>query len=320
MPDDQRIGNATPATATFLQDVLAGLGATPKSLNPKYFYDAEGSRLFEEICNLPEYYVTRTETALLTRVVKEIASSIPAGAALVEFGSGASSKTGLLLDAAPHIDLYVPIDISVSALEGAVSSLAATHPALRVVPLVQDFTQALSVEATVPDRPLMGFFPGSTIGNLLPEEAEAFLRRARHLLGADARFLIGADLVKPTTELLAAYDDAQGVTATFNLNVLRRINRELGATFDLDGFRHQARWNAGHSRIEMHLVSRRQQLVRIGDRLLSFDKDESIHTENSHKYTPTAFAALAEDAGWRVARHWINPAPAFGLFLLTTAE
>ncbi|MDP3488790.1 MAG: ergothioneine biosynthesis protein EgtB [Phenylobacterium sp.] len=305
-----------PRRSAFEADVVAGLSRRQKSVPPKYFYDAPGSALFEDICGLPEYYPTRTELALLREVAPQLTTHVPGGAALVEFGSGASLKTRVLLDHAPQIAVYTPIDISPSALESALASLSADYPELELSPLVEDFTIALDLPLAAQGRPAFGFFPGSTIGNLLPEEAVEFLANARHLLGPGARFLVGADLVKAADVLVAAYDDAQGVTAAFNLNLLTRMNRELGADFDLSGFAHRAVWNEPKSRIEMHLVAVRDQSVTVAGRRFDFAEGETIHTENSHKFTPEALSTLAAQAGWRLEAQWISPAPEFGLFLL----
>ena len=307
-----------PKPSAFESDVLAGLSRRQKSVPPKYFYDAPGSRLFEDICELPEYYPTRTELALLAEVASEVAAHVPEGAALVEFGSGASLKTRQLLDHAPQISVYTPIDISPSALDAAVESLSRDYQGLTVAPLEEDFTRALVLPDAAQGRPAFGFFPGSTIGNLLPEEAVEFLTNARRLLGAGARFLVGADLVKAESVLVAAYDDAQGVTAAFNLNLLTRMNRELGADFDPDAFAHRAVWNSAASRMEMHLEALRDQSVQVAGRRFEFRAGETVHTENSHKFTPEGFARLAAQAGWRLEGQWVSPEPAFGLFLLAS--
>jgi dimethylhistidine N-methyltransferase len=308
------------APTHFRSDVLAGLTATRKTLPSKYFYDARGSRLFEAICELPEYYLTRTETALLGRITPEIGTSIRSGAALVEFGSGASTKTRLLLDAAPQLRYYVPIDISETALALAAEAIASDYPTLEVEPLARDFTEALELPEAVRGAPVVGFFPGSTIGNFPPREASALLYRARMTLGDEALFIVGADLAKDPAVLLRAYDDAQGVTATFNENLLVRINRELAGNFDLGAFRHRAVWNATEGRIEMHLESTRDQTVLVGNELVRFARGESIHTENSYKYLPGHFTQLAARAGWRTARFWSSSEPSFGIFLLTSGE
>jgi dimethylhistidine N-methyltransferase len=310
--------DAPSVSRRFLDDVLRGLSGPRKTLPSKYFYDAEGSRLFEAICQLPEYYVTRIETALLARIAPELAAFVAHGAALVEFGSGASAKTRLILDAAPQIDLYVPIDISGAALSQAADAISADYPSLQVIPLVEDFTNVLRLPPALRRRPIVGFFPGSTIGNFEPGEAERFLRRVRSLLGDGAMLVIGADLAKSPEVLLPAYDDALGVTATFNRNVLARINRELGATLDVNAFDHRAVWNEAESRVEMYLVSTRDQTTQIGNRTIALAKGEAIHIENSHKYRPEAFQALVERSGWRSSTMWTSDGPAFGVFLLTT--
>ncbi|ADG11153.1 L-histidine N(alpha)-methyltransferase [Caulobacter segnis] len=315
LADDDRLAEVTPGNP-FLDEVIGGLSATPKTLPAKYFYDAEGSRLFEQICALPEYYLTRTETALLREIAPEIAARIPDGAALVEFGSGASTKTRILLDAAPQVSVYAPIDISPTALDEAAASLRADYPDLIVAPLVEDFTQALTPPEGARGRPLVGFFPGSTIGNFAPDEAEALLRQARALLGEDAMFVVGADVAKDPAVLIPAYDDAQGVTAAFNRNVLVHINRELGGTFDPAAFAHRAVWNAAESRIEMHLESIRDQIVMVGDHGFRFAAGETIHTENSYKYRPEAFEAIARRAGWTVTRRWVSADPTFAVYIL----
>jgi len=303
----------------FRRDVIAGLSATPKAVPAKYFYDAEGSRLFEEICELPEYYPTRTEIALLDDVAPEIARHIRPASALVEFGSGASVKTRLVLDAAPQLGAYVPIDISETALSQAAQAIAADYPNLRVSPIAGDFTKPMALPEAIRARPIVGFFPGSTIGNFTPDEAAGLLSRAHNLLGEGASFLVAADLVKPVETLLDAYDDAQGVTAAFNKNLLVRINRELEGDFDLDSFDHRAVWNAGESRIEMHLVSRRAQQVSIGGDVFDFTEGETIHTENSYKFTREMFAGIAERGGWRVETEWVSDAQPFATFLLRAA-
>lgn len=306
--------------AEFASDVRNGLAAKPKQLSPKYFYDAAGSELFEAICRTPEYYPTRTETKLLGDIAPELAGLIPANAVLIEFGSGASDKTRLLLDAALQISTYVPIDISSDALAQAAERLHARYPELSVMPLEGDFTTALTLPKTVRDMPKVGFFPGSTIGNFTPEEAVRFLRGARRMLGEGSTLIVGADVVKDEATLLAAYDDAEGVTARFNQNLLVRINRELDGDFDLAQFEHEARWNAQAQRMEMHLVSRIDQIVNAAGQSFAFKAGESLHTENSHKFTPASFAALAGQAGWRINQQWISNTPQFAVFCLTQGE
>jgi dimethylhistidine N-methyltransferase len=241
---------------------------------------------------------------------------IPDGAALVEFGSGASVKTRILLDAAPQLSVYAPIDISASALEGAAKEIRADYPDLIVAPLRDDFTNALRLPPETEGRPVVGFFPGSTIGNFTPAEAKAFLVSARRLLGEGSAFLVGIDLVKDPAVLVAAYDDALGVTAAFNKNLLSRINRELAGDFDLDAFAHRAEWNAAESRIEMHLMSLRDQTVHAAGRTFAFATGETLHTENSYKFTVAGFAKLAAEAGWTLEQDWVSADPAFGMVLL----
>jgi dimethylhistidine N-methyltransferase len=308
------------AAAGFAEDVVAGLSRPQKALAPKYFYDAEGSRLFEAICELPEYYPTRTELRLLRAAAGEIAREIPDDAVLVEFGSGASLKTRVLLDAAPQLSAYAPIDISAAALAQAEAALRRDYPTLQIAPLAEDFTRALERPQAVRDRPAVGFFPGSTIGNFTPQEARGFLRAARRLLGDGAGFLVGLDLVKAESMLVNAYDDDLGVTAAFNKNLLVRMNRELGGDFDLDAFAHRARWNAGESRIEMHLESLRDQAVQVAGRSFRFAAGETLHTENSYKFTVEGFAELARSAGWRLRREWASAHPAFAVVLLRAED
>ncbi|RXZ38228.1 L-histidine N(alpha)-methyltransferase [Oxalobacteraceae bacterium CAVE-383] len=308
--------DAVQAHSEFARDVIAGLSLKEKTLSPKYFYDAAGSELFEDICKLEEYYPTRTETALLRDIAADIADEIPDGAALVEFGSGASDKTRLILDAAPQIAAYVPIDISQDALDKAAARLRRHYPTLKIAPLADDFTSAMQLPASAREHAKVGFFPGSTIGNFTPPQAVAFLRSVRRLLGLDAHMIIGADMVKDEATLVAAYDDAEGVTARFNKNLLVRINRELGGDFDPEAFDHLALWNPQLQRMEMHLVSRADQIVNAAGQTFAFKEGERLHTENSHKFTPESFAALAAQAGWTVTRQWISAAPQFAVFSL----
>jgi dimethylhistidine N-methyltransferase len=303
-------------TPGFLQDVVAGLSASPKSQPSKYINDERGSALFEAICELDEYYPTRTETALLADAARDIAGYISDGAALIEFGSGASLKTRLLLEAAPQVAVYIPVDISEDALAPAAAAIRARFPAIEVAPLVGDFTRPIDLPPAAHGRPRTGFFPGSTIGNFPPQAAVAFLNTARRLLGEGAQFIVGIDLVKDERVLVAAYDDARGVTAAFNLNLLERINRELGASLDVAAFAHAAVWNAAESRMEMHLVSLRRQTLAIAGHAFAMAAGESIHTENSYKYTLDGFAELASQAGWRVGAQWVSPDPTFAVVML----
>ena len=327
MPDT---ANATlaptelPDQKALLHDALAGLSTPRKTLPSKYFYDAEGSRLFEAICDLPEYHVTRVETAQLAAIAPELAAHVPDGAALVEFGSGASAKTRLLLDALPRLGCYIPIDISRDALDWAVAALADRYPGLPVAPLAGDFTDGLELPNGPAGRRVVGFFPGSTIGNFAPADAENFLLMARLLLGPGASLILGADHTRAASLLVPAYDDAQGVTARFNKNILARLNRECGGTFDLAAFDHRAVWNAIEGRVEMHLVSRTDQVATLAGRRIGFAAGETIHTENSYKYHPERLDVLAMRAGWEVAERWIEREPTptgdefiFGTTLLT---
>jgi dimethylhistidine N-methyltransferase len=307
---------ARHARDPFLEDVWGGLAQTPKQISSKYFYDAEGAQIYEQICELPEYYPTRTETRLLKQIVPELKGYVAPGTALVEFGSGASVKTRLLLDLLSGIAVYVPVDICEEALIDSVRRTKRDYPKLLVQPIAADFLGTLPQPADVGGRPVLGFFPGSTIGNLTDAEAEEFLRNSREILGAAAQFLVGIDLVKDIDVLLAAYDDAQGVTAAFNLNLLARINRELGGNFDVAAFAHRAVWNAEKSRIEMHLMSKRAQSVIIRGRCFDFAAGETIHTENSRKYTLKQFASIACRAGWSLERSWSSTDPSFGMVLL----
>ncbi|MDI1326678.1 MAG: ergothioneine biosynthesis protein EgtB [Brevundimonas sp.] len=303
-------------TARFRRDLMAGLSRSPKVASPKWFYDAEGSRLFEAITRLPEYYPTRQEAALLRRVAPEWAGRFGPDAALVEFGSGASEKTRIVLDAASDLAAYVPIDISADALNAAAQRIADAYPALKVAPLVGDFLHLGALPAGIGQGRRVGFFPGSTIGNLEPDEAVAFLRAARALLGDDALFILGVDLVKAPGILIAAYDDAAGVTAAFNRNLLVRANRELGADFDVDAFAHRAVWNPSESRMEMHLEATRDMVVSLDGQRVMFVRGETIHTENSRKFTEEAVRRLAGAAGWSVAAFETGEAPAVALALL----
>ncbi len=303
-------------TARFRRDLLSGLARSPKVASPKWFYDAEGSRLFEEITRLPEYYPTRQEAALLREVAPRWADRFGAGAALVEFGSGASEKTRIVLDAAPCLSAYAPIDISADALDAAARRIAEAYPHLNVVPLVGDFLHLGALPAGLGSGRRIGFFPGSTIGNLERAEAEGFLRGARTLLGDDALFILGVDMVKPSETLVSAYDDARGVTAAFNRNLLVRANRELGADFDVDAFVHRAIWNAADSRMEMHLEAARAMQVAVGDQRIAFAEGETIHTENSRKFTEATVREMAQAAGWLVAAFETGPAPSVALALL----
>lgn len=299
--------------AEFCAAVIAGLSSEPKALPSKYLYDKRGSKLFDEICTLPEYYLTRVETGLLREHADAMVELIGDGV-LVEFGSGASSKVRILLDAARQLSHYVPVDISREHLLQAAKRLAADYPALSITPVFADYTQPFVLPRT--DRWCCGFFPGSTIGNFQPAEATTFLARMAALLGEGSGLLIGVDLQKDESILLPAYDDAQGVTAAFNRNLLRRINRELAGDIDLDTFAHEARFNPQAGKIEMHLRSLKAQTVRAAGGRFAFAEGETIHTEDSHKYTLDGFRALAERAGWTPVQVWVDPDRLFSIHFL----
>ncbi len=290
----------------FAADVIAGLSAKPKRLPPKYFYDLTGSGLFDRITELPEYYPTRSELELLHKHAPAMASLFAPGSVLIEFGSGSSRKARILLRAAASVEAYVPVDISGDFLQQDAARLRRDFPHLAILPLVADFTTMTEPPAEVAARPRAGLFPGSTIGNFEPHEACAFLRRAGQILGAGSVLVVGVDLEKAHDILYRAYNDAEGVTAKFNLNLLARINRELGANFNLAAFEHHAFYNAERHRIEMHLASIKRQKVRIGDVTVEFRTGETIHTENSYKYSIESFQALAHGSGWSPLAAWTD--------------
>lgn len=308
----------TPWDAGFARAMIEGLTSQPKQTSPKWLYDARGSALFEQITELPEYYPTRTEIALLQAYLPQMVEGLGPGAVVVELGSGSSRKTLLLLSALPAPAVYAPIDISVSALQGACEALRRRYPDLELAPVVADFTETLVLPEQLARQrgARLGFFPGSTLGNFPPEQALALLRSLRQLLGQGSCLLIGLDTVKSEATLLPAYDDAAGVTAAFNLNLLVRMNRELGADFDLEGFAHEARWNAAAQRIEMHVVSRRAQSVEVAGVRVEFAAGETIHTENSYKFRPSSARTLFAEAGWDTAGIWLAPRDAFAFYRL----
>lgn len=315
-PPHRRNPSATTGRDDFAAAVHAGLGQRHKAIPAKFFYDERGSALFERICELPEYYPTRTECALLERHAGEIATLIGPDAELVEFGAGATRKVRYLLDALVKPRAYLPIDISGAHLQHAAARLDADYPALTVTPVVADYTAGM----TLPSPPggaarRAGFFPGSTIGNFTPAEALAFLRNAARLL-AGGGLLIGVDLVKDPALLHAAYNDAAGVTAAFNLNLLHRIRRELDSDIDPQAFSHYAFYAPRRRRIEMHLVSRTAQAVHVGRKRYAFAAGETIHTENSCKYTLDEFRRLAHRAGFRSRAVWCDPDDLFSLHWL----
>jgi L-histidine Nalpha-methyltransferase len=305
-----------PSHAEFAQAVLAGFATKPRSLPCRFFYDARGSALFEEITQLEEYYPTRVETALLEAYGAEIAERMGNARVLVEFGSGSSRKTSLLLSALAGVSLYVPIDVAGESLAEAAEWLSERHDGLAIRPLIADFTKTRTLPVAARRSRKLGFFSGSTIGNLTQGDARDFLANAARLLGRDAAFLVGVDLKKDPAILIPAYNDRRGVTAAFNLNLLERINRELDGDIDIDRFAHDAIYDEARGRIEMHLVSLARQTVRVLGRAFSFAKGERIHTENSHKYSVEDFQALARSAGWTPVHAWTDADRLFSLHLL----
>jgi dimethylhistidine N-methyltransferase len=307
-----------PDTSTFLDDVLTGLALPAKALPPKYFYDERGSELFEAICELPEYYPTRTELAMMRQYAGEMAQSIGPSALLIEYGAGSGRKTRLLMEAcAPAA--YVAVDISRTALQQCAAQLAVAYPGVRIEAVCADYTRGLRLPepAGVQAARRVIYFPGSTIGNFTPQDALRFLREASTVAGPGGAMLVGVDLKKAPARLHAAYNDAQAVTAAFNLNLLTRINRELGGDFDVQGFAHHAFYNESKGRIEMHLRSLADQRVQIAGHGFSFRTGETIHTENSCKYGVEEFQQLARDAGYVPYHRWIDDEQLFSIHLLT---
>jgi dimethylhistidine N-methyltransferase len=305
-----------PGTADpqFRKDVLAGLSAPIPAIPARWLYDRRGSELFDEITQLQSYYPTRTETGLLGQVMPEITPHIPEGTAVVEFGAGSATKTPRLLEAiAPAA--YAPVDISGDYLEWSAAELRKQFPDLPIYPVVADFARSFELPAEIADLPKLGFFPGSTIGNFVPRSATDLLRHFRALLGTGALLLIGMDRVKPIGRLIAAYDDPEGTTARFNLNLLERINRELDGDIPVDAFRHEARWNDILSRIEMHLVADRDVEFTISGQPFAFKAGSSIHTENSHKYGQRGARLLLLAGGWTPVAEWEDEAGDFSIVL-----
>jgi dimethylhistidine N-methyltransferase len=305
----------------FLEEVTEGLSRPRKALPPKYFYDERGAELFEAICGLPEYYLTRAELAIMAGHAGEMARHLGPGCAVIEYGSGSGRKTRLLLKALAPV-AYAPIDISRSQLQVTAKEIAAEFPGLPVTAVCADYSSALELPrlAGTPPRRRVVYFPGSTIGNLAPAEAARFLANACRLAGPGGGMLVGVDLKKDAAQLNAAYNDARGITARFNLNVLARINRELGADFDLAAFRHHAFYNETKGRIEMHLVSLRDQRVRVGRAQFAFRGGETIHTENSYKYSVDELQAMASGAGFRPERCWTDAESRFAVHYLAVPE
>lgn len=299
----------SPHLEEFRKEARRGLTAQVKRMSPKFLYDQRGSELFEKICRVMEYYPTRTETAILREYAGRIAEAVGEKCFLLEFGSGASTKTRILLDTLPELEAYAPIDISRSFLSQTAEELSALHPGLRIAPICADFTQPLEVprELLGEARRKLAFFPGSTIGNFDPAEAQRFLTRTARMLGRDGMFLLGFDLLKDRKVLEAAYNDSEGVTRDFNLNLLVRMNEELGANFDLSAFEHHAFFNPELSRIEMHIRSRVDGVYQVGDFQVRFARNETIHTENSYKYSIERMLELAGAAGFEPSALWTDP-------------
>ena len=311
---DEQDARLAGVDVDFRRDVLNGLAARPRAIPARWFYDRTGSELFEAITMLPEYYVTRTERSLLSGAVSEIAELSGPRRAIVEFGSGSSTKTPILLSAVSPA-AYVPIDISKDFLWESAGRLSRSFPDLPVYPLEGDFTRTLQLPTAVSSMPTLGFFPGSTIGNLLVPDAVDLLRGIAATLGSGSMLLIGVDRIKDANILVPAYDDAQGVTAAFNLNLLRRINRELGGSVPVDAFRHVARWNEAEARIEMHLQAVRAVQFEVDDRTFAMAKGETIHTENSLKYGPRDARVLLRAGGWTPIADWTDQQELFSLIL-----
>jgi L-histidine N-alpha-methyltransferase len=302
----------------FRRDVIAGLSKPRKSLPSRWLYDERGSELFEEITQLEEYYPTRVETGILRLNAAEIAGFVGKGATLIEYGAGAGIKTEILIAALEAPRFYVPVDISGDFLDQAVISLRHRFPQIGIWPIVADFTGEFEIPAGIPLKGRSAFFPGSTIGNLDHSETISFLRRVHRHVGAKGTAVIGADLTKDARVLRAAYNDRQGITAAFNLNLLARINRELDGDFKLDRFAHEARWNNMSSAVEMHLVSLQAQTVTVDGQTFDFEAGESIHTETSRKYDVRTLSALVESAGWYIDEMWTDPRQSFGVFGLAS--
>ena len=302
-----RLNDFTDDRDTFREEVLAGLGRARKRLPCKFFYDEAGSRLFDRICELPEYYPTRTEMRIMADHAADMARRIGPGRQVVELGSGSSTKTRLLLDALQSPAAYVPVDISREYLRQSAARLAADYPGVPVLPVCADYTRDFDVpEPSGGACRRLAYYPGSTVGNHEPREARAFLRRLADLVGPGGGLLIGVDLKKDPLRLHAAYNDAAGVTAAFNLNLLARVNRELGADFDLERFRHYAFFNPTRGRIEMHLLSLADQVVHVGGVPVRFETGETIYTESSYKYTPAGFERLVASAGFSLVERWTD--------------
>jgi dimethylhistidine N-methyltransferase len=311
---------SAPESAEFLADVISGLSSNPRTLPCKYFYDARGAALFQKICELPEYYVTRTEIDILDRSRADIASQLGPNIELIGLGTGAGTKTRILIEALENPAVYIPVDISEKQLRKSTALFRKIFPDLEILPVCADYLQSvvLPTPSRKPARNVV-YFPGSTIGNFEPDEAVQFLRRIANVCRGGGGLLIGVDLKKDLQVLEAAYNDTARVTAQFNLNLLQRINHELGADFDLDQWRHRAFFNSKAGRIEMHLISEGDQIVHLNEHKFQLRRGENIITEYSYKYSPDEFAAFAAQAGFNFVRMWTDEAALFGVFYFVTA-
>lgn len=306
--------------AVFYQDVITGLNADKKSIPCKYFYDETGSKLFDKICELDEYYLTRTETSIIEENAVEIAEQLGEGVMLVEMGSGSSIKTRLLLDELIEPACYVPVDISEEHLQKAAETLRSLYPDLEVIPVTADFTKGFELpESKINPSHSAIFFPGSTIGNFSQDQAKDLLDRFGQIVGQQGGMVIGLDLIKDQSIIESAYNDEEGITAAFNLNILSHINRELDGNFDIDKFEHNAVYNSEKSRVEIGLISQEQQTVSIGGQSFNFEPGEYIHTENSHKYSVDSFAELAEESGFELHKVWKDSREYFAVLHLVVA-
>jgi L-histidine Nalpha-methyltransferase len=312
---------SAPESAEFLADIIAGLSSNPRTIPCKYFYDERGAALFQKICELPEYYVTRAEIDILDRCRADIASHLGSSVELIGLGTGAGTKTRILIEALESPAVYIPVDISEKQLRQSTVLFRKIFPELEILPVCADYLQpvVLPLPRHTPARNIV-YFPGSTIGNFEPDEAVQFLRRIANVCRPNGGLLIGADLKKDPRLLDAAYNDRAGVTAQFNLNLLERINRELGADFNLDQWRHRAIYNSNAGRIEMHLISETDQFVHLNEHKFHFRRGEKVITEFSYKYAPDEFAALAAKAGFNFVRMWTDDARLFGVFYFVTAS
>lgn len=310
-----------PAKSSFLMETIAGLSKSPRTLPCKFFYDERGARLFQKICELPEYYITRTELQILQLHSAEMAAALGENVELIGLGTGAGTKTRVLLEELHNPAVYIPIDISNEQLQKSTMRFRQMFPKLEILPIASDYLEPF--ELPLPRKPSsrsVVYFPGSTIGNFEPNAATEFLRRLINLCGEDGGLLIGVDLQKNLRIIEAAYNDSAGVTAEFNLNLLLRANREINADFDLHGWRHRAIYNSSEGRIEMYLISQGNQRVHIEDLKFDFRAGEKILTEHSYKYTPEGFAALARNAGFQFQKLWTDGVRLFGVFYFTVAS